>query len=155
MPQIQPPYGMAIFADDLRDEMHGKSSLMGIYGPTMYLPANTTFPVLLPKFAISMHWFEPVANYPDNIEFRIYLPGDEAGKPTAKYATNALHDQLKNAAFPEADEDGQVLMMLSPNVILSPVQLNQVGRVRVKVFRDGEEWPIGNLFIELAKPNAP
>ncbi|MDD2774459.1 MAG: hypothetical protein PHU06_00740 [Gallionella sp.] len=36
----------AIFCDDIRQELHGKMSLMGIYNGSMYVPV---FPIVLPK----------------------------------------------------------------------------------------------------------
>ena len=71
------PFGFTLVADDLRQEIGGKISLIGVYGPDMVFLPGTTFPVTIPKLAIMLNWFEDPDQIPELLKFRIYFPGDE------------------------------------------------------------------------------
>ena len=46
-------WGFTLFGDDIRAEVGGKLSLMGMYQGDMFFPSNMALPFLIPKLAVS------------------------------------------------------------------------------------------------------
>ena len=74
------PYGFTTFCDDIRHEMGGKKTLVGIYAADMNF--HGPLPITLPKFCLAIHYFERPGESSDPIKIEVTLPGDEADKPS-------------------------------------------------------------------------
>ena len=52
------PYGTTVFCDDIRDEVSGKRTYIGVYPNEMLV--NGDFPLLLPTFGFALTYLEPL-----------------------------------------------------------------------------------------------
>ncbi|MCA3715523.1 hypothetical protein [Phenylobacterium sp.] len=136
-------YAYTIFCDDLREEVGGKFSLMGIYR-NILIP-SAPLPISLPHFAAVVHFVEPATEEFKALTIRLYFPGQDENEPPAAQVDIAA-DQ--NTAPPETDVplDRQVRSLAIPFRI-APLKLETAGRLRVRIERDGEVILAGTLQI--------
>jgi hypothetical protein len=73
-------YGYTIFCDDIRQEVGGKISFVGVYSGTMFVHGE--FPVTLPKFAFGISLMQRREILEPNIQVQIFLPGDPEDSPS-------------------------------------------------------------------------
>jgi len=137
-------WGFSIFCDDFRQEVLGKYSLMGVYQNDMVFSSDITFPFIVPRSVILVKYFETVGAFKDALLLRVYLPGDEADKPTIAQAiergTNA-----PMAVTLEADQE-QVVTFTVP-LIFSPFEVRQEGFVKVRMHCGDVITNLGSLRI--------
>lgn len=112
-----------VFCDDIRDEVSGKKSLIGCYGPVMEVGA---FPASLSKLCIHSI---------------IQTPGD---KPFREVKLVVLRDDdvLAEGDIPiQMQVPGSTASMLRMDVefVFSPVQIEKACTFRVRAFLDGQE----------------
>ena len=62
----------SLYCDDIRQEVGGKVSLMGIYTGMMYLPE---MPALLPRICVYSSLSVPIDDAIDHIEFELMVDG--------------------------------------------------------------------------------
>src|SRR5271169_3055754 len=67
-------YGYTIFCDDIRQEIGGKFSYIGVYNGFMFI--HGSLPVTLPKFCLSITFLQRREILEANIGLRIFLPGE-------------------------------------------------------------------------------
>lgn len=142
---MQIPFAMSIFCDDIRYEMHGKHSLIGIYRDDMVLSAP--FPAMLPKLAVSVMLFEHPSQPAAPTEVRIYLPGDKDDTPFFKtmveYQPELHHDAPANRR-----------RMLNLHFVLANVPLREAGRIKVRLYRADMKIRAGTLLVRSAPPES-
>jgi hypothetical protein len=68
------PNFSVLFCDDIRHEVGGKVSLMGIYGSHLLVPS---MPLHLPKLAIHFNIELPIELKPDSIKINILIDGKQ------------------------------------------------------------------------------
>lgn len=147
---IATPWGSSTFCDDLRQEVGGKYSLLGIYTGYLYVE---TFPISIPKFCIHVSYVESYGIEIPPLTLQIYLPGDEGDKPSISLALPAGHE--KNVARPPEShfgEDPKVVLNLP--IQLAPFLLKQSGQIKVRMKRGDDTVRMGMLYVDLAA-NAP
>ena len=135
-------FGYTVFCDDIRREIGGKLTYVGIY--TNLMLVNGTFPYILPKFGFGMYIFEKLENYCDKITLRIYLPGDKSGNPSIEAEMPA--DQVSNP------HPSSVYRVSSSHLVFSPVLLKEPGIIRVRALCGKDIMRIGGMRIEQAQP---
>lgn len=137
------PYGYTIFCDDVRQEMGGKVSHMGIYRGQLII--NAPLPVTLPKFAFVIHYSERPGESTEPVTIHIYMPGDAEDAPTA---TTELPIEDARSKAPEPDTpDSDPLLSVIWYLVLAPFELKSEGRIRVRAYRGDLEIRLGTLKI--------
>lgn len=134
-------FAYATFCDDIRNEVNGKMSLMGIFGSLMYL---TTFPTVLPKLCVVVTASTPADRLFKSISFKGTLDGvvvfemalDETQMATVSQSSGVIED-------PKGVEAKAV-------VILSPLHIAAPCKMKITVIADGEEIECGGLQISPA-----
>jgi len=129
------PIGFTIFCDDIRDEVGGKTSLIGTYQSVMVIHAP--FPATLPKFGFHIEILESAElamerDFP--IEISIYLPGDDEDKPSLSGTLPADPDGAKATLdnLPWRPTGMRPLIAhVTLNWIASPFPLKEPGAIRV------------------------
>ena len=144
------PDGYTIFCDDVRQEIGNKFSLMGIYGPEMFV--DSPFPLMMAKMGFHIAFRDdPHAPFTP-ITLCIYLPGDEQDKPTYK----ADIDRSQAAPPPPPGTLGPATRRIATlNVVLSPLNLKEPGKIKVRMLVDGEKIKLGTLRVAYKDPAAP
>jgi hypothetical protein len=135
-------FGHTIFCDDIRNEVDGKVTFVGVYSGTMIF--GTPFPVQLPKFGIAVTLIlapDEDANY----SFHVYLPGDEEGFPSIKF-DSAFGAEEKNLPLPELiGDDPRLAVKLSG--VFAPLVISGEGFIEVRAINGEEYLRVGRLKV--------
>lgn len=142
------PPGYVIFCDDIRDEVGGKQSYIGIYRGILL--SSSDFPLVLPKLglAITVRW--PNDELVEDFELRIYLPGDVDERPTVRIPVNP---QVPSGTAQENDE-AQFVELYS-SLTMSPVVLNTTGFIKVRAVTKDKTIKLGSLAVERSPLEQP
>ena len=138
------PFLSTTFCDDIRQEVGGKQSFIGVYNTVMYVP---TFPVTLPKLCVVAIYTTPSSDPPRSLKFRV-LKGTE---PMVDMdATPDYLKQLAEARDPVVLIPHGIQRVISPQsqVCFSPLQLDGPCILRVVAMTEKGEVPGPGLQIQ-------
>lgn len=143
------PFGYTIFCDDIRHELGHKLSLIGVYSDAL-LVEHATFPLIIPKLAMSIGLTFRASELPTDIEIRVYFPDDEETPVhTAKLNTSELSDQqdqtMQDLAVDVPDDDKVARFRFQ--LIVSPAEIKTQGFIKVRAIVDDELMKLGSLRI--------
>jgi hypothetical protein len=144
-----------IFCDDIRHEIGGKTSCIGIYSGTMYV--HSAFPIVLPKFCMSVTYVQRSKIFLDEpIKIKIFLPGDEDDTPSieAEIPLPPEAKQSADKAVLEAAPGTQPATVVHGEFVLSPFTISKPGPIKVRVVRDEKLIRAGALTVKPAEPMA-
>lgn len=133
------PFAHVIYCDDIRQELGGKQTLVGVYSGTLQVQS---FPVILPKLCLALQLLLPAEGLPKDLKIEV-LQGDaviaegEFPMDDLQAAVAALEAE-KGVASPEGDRP-----MLGVQFIFSPIRLEGPGTIRPRV-RMGEQEIVAN-----------
>jgi hypothetical protein len=136
------PYGYTIFCDDIREEVSGKISYMGIYRSSLIV--NGKLPVTLPKFCLAVSYVmrpEDVETLENDLEIKVFLPG---GKGDAAAVMSVTREQMRATRAPHTDDP---LLQIAANITFSPLELAQEGLIQVRAYNGATEWKLGALQV--------
>lgn len=135
-------FAYAIFCDDIRNEVNGKISLMGIFGNLMYLPE---FPAVLPKLCAVLTASTP-ANRPfQSVSFKGTM--DENVVFEMALDSNQMEQMRQQSSGLIEDPKGFEAKAM---VVLSPLHLAAPTKIKISIVADGEEIECGGLQISKA-----
>ena len=132
-----------IFCDDIRHELGGKLSFIGVYTGHLFV---RTFPVTLPKLCLALTAITPSSQPFQKLELRI-LKDDEV------LAEGSLDESMLGTvadATGEADgSDGKEsrVQVLNSLFVFSPFQIDAPCRLRVRAVTESEELKGLSLMI--------
>jgi hypothetical protein len=139
-------YGVTTFCDDIRDEVCVKKTLVGVYGAELLLYSD--FPAILPKFGIFVQLrFEPVTV--TSATLHIYFPGKEAPLITQQLPIPPVEN---TNTVEYTDKEVTPTMSANYSLILSPVELENEGLIKVRAEINGQIIKAGTLSIKKATP---
>jgi len=145
--------GYTIFCDDIRNEIGGKTTFVGVYDAEMLVHAD--FPIVVPKLAFGIRYQEKRGVYTDEpVILQIYMPGDEDGKPS-------FFGELENAAeirkttklAPESDPNVTRYLQIASNIIASPIGIERAGEIKIRALCGSEVAKLGSLLVRQAPPS--
>jgi|SRR5580700_9148584 hypothetical protein len=139
------PFGATIFCDDIRDELHGKTSLIGVYGTE--LVSYDEFPLSLPKMGFYITVCFPVGGpLISDVKLHVYLPQDKKGQPSYSsslgWQTTAEDSSLPD---PKVFPDPLGVIQFTTYVLLGPINIQKSGFFRVRLTHQDQEIKIGAL----------
>lgn len=138
-------HGYTIFCDDIREEVGGKSTLVGCY--TGELLHQGAYPITLPKLGLVVHLLVPPDKMPRTFELNVEF------MPTGQMLFNVSNDLTGldvNSLMPPKDpnvDDEERYIRLASNIILSPFVASQDGKLHVRAMLDGHLVRLGSLKI--------
>lgn len=137
--------GTTIFCDDIREEVSGKSTLVGVYKGVMILH-DKELPASLPKLCFYIIYPEPIDATYEKLQLKIFAPSEEEPACIA----DVLMDQARKALPPPPEDFGADphFNQLSIAISLTPFKISAFGRIKVRAYRDGEEVKLGSLLVE-------
>jgi hypothetical protein len=144
------PFLSTVYCDDIRQEVGGKLSLMGVYNAVMYVQQ---FPVTLPKLWIMATYVVPHDKPPKNLKIRV-LKNTE---PLADLDATPNHlQELANQNVPIAPmlESGERVIAAQTHVCFSPFTLDGPCVLRVVAITEKGEVPGMGLQIQQAPASA-
>jgi hypothetical protein len=141
-------WGFSLFCDDIRAEIGGKFSIMGIYQTDMIF--QQTFPLVLSKFAILVKYYERPGIFDKDISFNIHMPGDVKGSPAI---TNVVpRASLLDVPPPyELDEDQERVFNLTLPFVFSPLPVPQEGFIKVRAVCGDITTNLGSLMLRAVR----
>ena len=148
------PFAVSIFCDDIRQEIGGKLSFMGVYYGAMYLPQ---FPILLPKFCVNVTFYEPKDMAEARVSpviIRVFMPND-TDTPSITGEVGSIKEMILPASELPVEKDVPQLVIANAMFIQSPLVVQEPGRVRVRCeYPDGTILKAGSLRVE-RQPGQP
>lgn len=132
------PYGITLFCDDIRQEVGGKLSYMGIYGPEMLLFGPK--PAVLPKLCIAVHLNVPAAVARGQVELVVFQHAGETTTDVVRVVAD-----LEGVETTPSDEDLFVAANFHLNA--APFQILEDCLLQVRAFVAGAEIKLGGLNI--------
>jgi hypothetical protein len=132
----------AIFCDDIREEVGGKFSFMGVYSGDMIV-AN--LPAVLPKLCIAITVVTPVDDPFDSLQLGIYLDGIEL--PIISTG------QIDTPPETLGKDDGSVWIMVHMMFALSPFQIDK--ETTLRVIADTERGELRGRSLRIVTPKVP
>jgi hypothetical protein len=143
-------WARAVFADDIREEVGNKRSIMGIYSGEMLIEASGPFH--LPKLSIWISYSEPATEPAENITLRVIHWADDQTEDQAKTlfeAVIAREEQIANAPTPIKEGALRTIEMVQAFV---PFSVSNSGYLAVRIARLDETYRAGAMHIRLSPP---
>lgn len=144
-------WGTSLFCDDIRFEVSGKVSVIGIYQNEMIFGAATEFPIVVPKFAILVRYLEIKKHFSDDLLLKVYWPGNEKELPplVQTIKRSDFVQQNINSGFP-LPEDSELVSALSVPLVFSPMHILQEGFIKVRMECGDTITKLGSLLLRKA-----
>jgi hypothetical protein len=144
-------WGFSLFCDDIRAEVGGKMSVMGIYQADMVFPPSTVFPFNITKLCILVKYYEEPGKLTEDLELRVSIPGDSADKPSIVVPMPRSDVDKSGKGFPLESDQKHVVGVTVP-LSLTPLRLNEPGFVKVRMRCGSIVTNLGSLMIRAADP---
>lgn len=130
-------YAYAIYCDDVRFEVNGKTSLIGVYADTMYIPA---FPAHLSKLCAVV-----TAITPSDQPFKDFaIKATYNGTTLGEMAVTAGQMEAQVNAEPTAP-----IKSVNAQLIFSPIALPAPGSIEITFTSEGQDIQCNALQIML------
>ena len=134
-------YVFCQYADDIRQEMGNKISMMGIYQGGMHVTGPV--PQQLPKLVISSIFNTPVEQRVENISVDVILNEEVLQNVTPPQESLR---EMQDAAHKSSDAKMLSMQMV---FVMQPFPINGSGKLRVRIVADGEIFDSNALQIEV------
>jgi hypothetical protein len=139
---MRKPYGTVIYCDDIRQEVGGKTSYMGIYAADMIIDAAAPF--TLPKLCIAAHVLIP-ARY-DFSQLRIVVKQNTDSNETIIVEASGEIEKSVQSALPD---EGFIKTVAALNAVQFEIQ--GPCSLKVSAFIDEFECKMEELTIRFKK----
>jgi hypothetical protein len=143
-------FGDVTFCDDIRNEVGGKITLVGVYPHVMYV--HSDFPATLPKLGLLIKYSERLDAPRENVELMVFLPGELEPTVRGTLPIQELTTSSDTSEFEAPESELPHYAHVGVQVVFSPLLLKQQGSIIVRAVRAGEEIRLGRLSILRAKP---
>lgn len=140
------PFGFTVFCDDIREELGGKASYIGVYSGSLIV--HTGFPVTVSKLCFATTYYQRTKDERRPVELRVTVPGE--GEDALAIQGMLPVEAFDNVAPNLAIDDPMVLARV--NMILSPFTIVSPGFIKVRAMYGDEEIRMGLLQIVEAQP---
>jgi hypothetical protein len=144
------PYGYSYFCDDIRREIRGKSSHIGIYSGDLIIYRD--FPVTLTKLCIIVYYIERPGESEEPVELRVCFPGEDEDNPRIR-GMLPVEDLRKN--FVPKDDGEDMTLTVRSEIEVVPCPLKEHGFIKVRAYRGDLEVRLGALLIRSEKGAPP
>jgi hypothetical protein len=124
---------------------------MGIY-QSDYLFAGSV-PFFSPKLCILVMYYEMMGAITGDVEFRVYLPSDEADKPSVSLPLTKKDLPLPPPPPADAENGEERIFHAMIPINLAPFMIAKEGRLKVRAhYADGKILRLGTLNVRPLKP---
>lgn len=139
--------GHSVFCDEIRMESTGKLFYIGVYPGNMHVPS---FPIVLPRFGISITYLQRPTAFVTPIKFVIFLPGDADDKPSivAELPEQAARDVIANVQKTISLDPANAFATVQTNFNFAMLPIPKSGLLKVRAVRGDNLFRLGTLLIE-------
>jgi hypothetical protein len=143
-------WGFALFGDDVRAEIGGKTSLMGLYQADMIFPDNLPLPIILSKFVIHIMYYEIIGSIEGDFSFRVsYGPKSQTVAEVPVLRKDLEAQAATTMTDNDSSEDSERIFHIRMPIVLAPFPLQEMGRLRVRVhYGDGAILKLGSIAMK-------
>ena len=149
------PYGWVTFCDDIRQEIGGKVTAVGIYNSYLYY--RETPPLHIPKLAMRISYLEEEGESTEPVSVKvIVLQGDEQqiiieevlipDRKNVAEVFDGARKQMETMGI-KKDPDSRIALQALKHFEISPFPIFGPCKVVVRAYRGDEEIRLGALSI--------
>lgn len=144
------PFGSTIFCDDIRHELGGKVSYIGIYSGSINF--SQPLPRTLSKFGFAIRYSERPSESTEDVTIGIFLPGDPEDAPSTKFGLpiQEMRSQSPDPKILQTGEDPVATMIF--HIVMENLSIKEEGRIKVRAYRGDLEVRLGTLFVQYIAP---
>jgi hypothetical protein len=147
--EVRKAQGYCLFCDDIRQEVGGKLSYMGVYHGV--LQAHGSFPLTLPKFGIVTTYVERFDALTEeekarNISIKILVPNENGGEKLL-FESEIPAATLRGENADNAQSELKIFRMEIP-VLMAPLTIDAPGKIKVRLYLGNLELKIGSLEVK-------
>lgn len=142
---IPKKFGITLFCDDIRNEVDGKVTYVGVYNGGSMIFASP-FPAQIPKLGIAI----TLALAPEeetDYSFEVYMPGDLEGSPSISFVS-----PLEKSDAPKDVAVNDHRFAIKVQGVFSPVVIQKEGYIEVRAVRNNEYLRVGRLKVSSIAP---
>ena len=141
-------YGTTIFCEDIRDEIGGKKTYVGVFGADLIVKGS--LPAIIPQFALAVTLLEPITTATGPLNIKIYLPGATGDEVAMDIDLPIERSTAKSD--PDFDPTAEFVGALL-SFKISPLVITNEGYIRVRAYKEGREIRLGSLKVRVEKPD--
>lgn len=134
------PSGHVLFCDDIREEVTGKVSYIGAYAGVMFV---RDMPATISQFCIVVT-LRTAVDDTDDITIKVFYEINGEDRLLVE-ALGSFEGEL-----PLRTPDEFTMRDFKSNFIISPLQLEGPGRIKVRTYKGDDELRLGSLRVERA-----
>ena len=140
------PYGIAVFCDDIRQEINGKLTLVGCYGPELRILG--TYPTVLPILAAQVNIRVPGMSKIESLRIVVTKEDADGLEEILSMEPDTTDGLAASDEEKSLIESGEKIMSVSVGCKWSPIQFTSDSKIKVRAFiNGGEEVKLGSLYI--------
>lgn len=140
------PYGLTIFCDDIRQEINGKLTLVGCYGPELRIFG--TYPVVLPILAAQVNIRVPGETQIKSLRIVVTKQDPDGVEEILSMEPDTTENSIKSEEEKELIESGEKILSVSISCKWSPLQFLGDSMIKVRAYiNGGDEIKLGSLSI--------
>lgn len=134
---------VALFCEDIREEVSGMSTLIGIYPDNVHVGA---LPFIFPKLSVFMRLNMTISSAPpNNVEYWLTSPDQ------IPFPRSVIDKEIIKRAYKEAREKGGTNAGTISKATMNLLQIRSEGRLNLMVSVDGLEIVAGTLNVQVGK----
>lgn len=137
------PSGFVVYCDDVRQEVGGKLSYMGVYNSSLY--PSQPFPAVLSKLFAVVNYSEPEEVEAAPIVLEITLEYDD-GRSVQLISADVPMNEL-SFNFDNNSSNAQLSRLISAPAAFERLPIDAPGRMRVSIIREGRRYRLNSLAI--------
>lgn len=139
------PFGSTIFCDDIRHELGGKVSYIGIYSGSINF--NKPLPITLAKFGFAIRYSERPGESTEDVTIGIYFPGDPKDAPSTKIdlPIQEMRSKSPDSKLLEVAQDLVITIIF--HVVMENLSFKEEGHIKVRAYRGDLEVRLGTLTV--------
>lgn len=134
-------YATALFCDDIRNELNGKMSFMGVYGGQLYV---ASLPIALPKLCCALTVMSQIDDQIKSLSIRGQLDESQL------FAVDLNEQQISEILAqmqPTKDAKGRMIQVI---FAMAPFNIEKAGKLSIEIVADEKPIECPGLRIDLA-----
>lgn len=139
---LSEPYGYALFCEDVRNEVGGSQSYIGVINSGGVIAPQ--YPLHMPKLGVVTMFIQDAREPIEAMDFVVYFQADGKEQEELVRASAEAQPGRDASEMPGRITKISAILMLSPLVIAEP------GVMRVRAYRQGREFKLGALAFALS-----